>query len=229
MSRILRGALHTTTLTSVLNDGAPLMLVGPPGVGKTLALVKLAAQCLMENRPVKIISTDRQKSGGCAQIESLSEAIGAELAVIENPTLLHRAMEENRSQHLLLIDTPGTNPFDASERERLHKMVQASNATVILVLPAWGDQEYFEEIEQAFKVFNTQFLFITQLDLTQRLGHVISRALDGQDSLLAVGLMPEVAHLMVTLNSLAFTNLIIDRYDDFIQQNLFERQLRIAM
>ncbi len=227
-SRILRGAIHVPLLTSILNDGAPLMLIGPPGVGKTLALIKLAAQCLMENRPIKIISTDRQKSGGCAQIESLCEAIGASLAVIENPTLLHRAVEENKSQHLILIDTPGTNPFDEAERERLHKLVQSSAPTVVLVMPARGDHEYCEEMEEAFKEFGTQYLMLTQLDLTQRLGHVLTRALDSPYPLIAVGHMPEVAHLMVPLNSSAFTNLFIDRFDHYVQHNLLQPQLRSA-
>src|SRR3990167_5166447 len=116
LSRILRGAIAAPSLHTVLNEGEPIMLVGPPGAGKTLALVKLVAQCVMENRPVKIISTDRQKSGGFAQIESLAEAVGAPLSVIENPMLLHRAVDEQKRDHLLLIDTPATNPFNEQER-----------------------------------------------------------------------------------------------------------------
>jgi flagellar biosynthesis protein FlhF len=228
MSRILRGSLNVPSLNGILNDGAPLMLVGPPGVGKTLALVKLAAQCVMENRPMKIISTDRQKSGGCAQIESLSEAIGASLAVIENPSLLHREIEENKSQYLLLIDTPGTNPFDDGERDRLHKLVQAAGAVVVLVMPARGDHEFCDEMEEAFKDFGTQYLILTQLDLTPRLGHVITRALDSLYPLIAVGHHPEVAHLLVPTTSNAFTSLFIDRFDQHVQQSLLQLKLRSA-
>jgi flagellar biosynthesis protein FlhF len=228
LSRLLRGTLHVPPLSTILNDGAPIMLIGPPGVGKTLALVKLAAQCLMENRPMQIFSTDRQKSGACAQIESLSEALGASLSVIENPTLLHRAVEAHKAKDLLLIDTPGTNPFDEGERERLHKLVHAAQATVVLVMPTRGDHEYCDEMEVAFKDFDVKYLILTQLDLTPRLGHVITRALDSHYPLVAVGHMPEVAHLLVPTTSFGFTNLFIERFDNHVQQSMVQPKLRSA-
>ena len=228
LSRLFRGAIHTKPLGTVLNDGAPLMLIGPPGVGKTLALVKLAAQCVMEARPIKIISTDRQKSGGHAQIESLSEAVGASLSIIENPTLLHREVEEQKGDYLLLIDTPGTNPFNDEERGRLRGLVEASRATVVLVMPSRGDHEYCDELEQAFSEFKTEYLILTQLDLAPRLGDVITRALNSRYQLLAVGHHSEVASLLVPTSGSAFTKLFIDSYDNSVQQNLLQPMLRSA-
>lgn len=229
LSRIFRGNLNVPSLNTILNDGSPLMFIGPPGVGKTLALIKVAAQCMMENRPVQVISTDRQKSGGCAQIESLCEALGVKVSVIENPMLLHRAIEENKSQNLLLIDTPATNPFDINDRTRLHKLVDSCKTTVVLVMPSRGDHEFCEEMESAFKGFLPQYMILSQLDLTQRLGHVLTRILDSQYPLIAVGQMAEVAHLLISTSSSAFTNLFIDRFDLHVQQDLLQPKLREAV
>ncbi|MBP6985789.1 MAG: hypothetical protein KBB83_04265 [Alphaproteobacteria bacterium] len=228
MAKVFRSVFRVPSLHSILNDGSPLMLIGPPGVGKTLSLVKIAAQCKIENRPVQIFSTDRQKSGGCAQIEKLSEAMDTHLSVIENPLLLQRAVNVHKNQSLLLIDTTGTNPFDVEERNRLYSLMESAKPRVVLVLPCRGDDDYYQDMEAGFRPFNPQYQILTQIDLSPRLGHVVSRASDSKIPLVAISHMAEVAHLLIPTVSQKLSNLFIDRYDQHVQNSIMGSDLRMA-
>src|SRR4051812_3903882 len=48
----------------------PLLLVGPPGAGKTLMAAKLAAQAVMDGDRPAVISTDIMRAGGTLQLEA---------------------------------------------------------------------------------------------------------------------------------------------------------------
>ncbi len=83
-------------------------LVGPPGVGKTTTLIKLAARYgLASRKPAHIISTDVYRIAAADQLRSLASILGIGCDVVETPVALAQALEEHRSKDLVFIDTPG--------------------------------------------------------------------------------------------------------------------------
>ena len=67
----------------VTEDNQRLMLVGPPGSGKTLALVKLAARALMARRSVQILTTDLKRAGAVEQLSAFAKIMGQEVFITE--------------------------------------------------------------------------------------------------------------------------------------------------
>ena len=63
--------------------GSRLMLVGAPGIGKTLTVAKMAAKLVMENKQstsgITIITTDNKRAGGFEQLNSLTSIMGIDL------------------------------------------------------------------------------------------------------------------------------------------------------
>lgn len=202
------------SLKSVVHSGKPIMLVGPPGVGKTLTLTKIAAQLTMEDKKVEIISMDQHKTGAFEQIEQLAYTLAAPLQLVESPSLLQKVIDEKESSNIILIDTPGMNPYIEEDRQRLQEMTTASNAKVVLVMPARGDHEECQELEDAFQGHNIDSMILTQLDLTTRLGHVLTRCLESAYPVIAVGQYPQVAHFLIPTKSDHFINLFTQSFKD---------------
>jgi flagellar biosynthesis protein FlhF len=216
----LRSATDFPSFDEVLQVDRPVMLIGPPGVGKTLCLAKIAAQLIMDDKQVEIISTDRQKTGAFEQIDQIAETLGVPLHVIENPTLLHKSVLDRNKDTVLLIDTPGINPYIEEERNRLHGLVHACEAMVILVMPARGDHENCQDLEEAFKDFGTQYMILTQLDMSTRLGFVLTRCIESSYPVIATGQYSQVAHFLIPTISDRFIDLFTQSHDDDLRRIL---------
>jgi len=87
---------------------AVVAFVGPPGVGKTTTLIKLAAHFgLAEGRSTQVLSADVYRIGAADQLRRLATILGIGCTVTETPLALEQALDEHRSKQLVLIDTPG--------------------------------------------------------------------------------------------------------------------------
>lgn len=83
-------------------------LVGPPGSGKTTALVKLAVMNgLMAGRAVRIYSADTHRIGAVEQMRTYAGIIGVPFESVEGAAALSRAIDSAPANALILIDTAG--------------------------------------------------------------------------------------------------------------------------
>ena len=120
----------------------PLMLVGPAGGGKTLAVKKL------------------------------------ELALA------------TPGQEPRLIDSKSVNPLRLSDMEQLTKIVRASGAEPVLVLPAGLEPLEAAETAQIFAALGARRMIASRLDTCRRLGSVLSAASAGDFMIAAFGRSP---------------------------------------
>lgn len=87
-------------------------LVGPPGAGKTSALVKVAVQYgLTARKRVQILTTDTFRIGAAEELRSYAAILGIGCQVLETAEALGQALVEYRQKDLILIDTPGFVPL----------------------------------------------------------------------------------------------------------------------
>ena len=95
-------------------------LIGATGVGKTTTVVKLAGQAaLMHNKRVGIITLDSYRAGKVRSLEGFARAIGVDVREASNRTELQAAAREFATCDLILIDTPGLNPWHFDKRKEL--------------------------------------------------------------------------------------------------------------
>jgi flagellar biosynthesis protein FlhF len=151
----------------------PLMVVGMPGIGKTLAISKMATEASFFGRRVNVISTDIKRAGGVEQLTAFTRLIGVDLVICRNPDELKDQLAKNRDG-ITLIDTPGANPFDQLELELTRELLQAADVEPVLVLQAGGDVEEAIDIANAYKFADARRMLITKADTARRLGGIFA-------------------------------------------------------
>lgn len=157
----------------------PVLLVGPPGAGKTLTCAKLAARLVMAGGAPMVITTDGARAGAAEQLAAFTRVLGLTLAVAPAAPLLAQAMAMRRPGQPVLIDTAGCNPFDPAEARALAGLIRASAGEPLLVLPAGLDPGEAAEIAAAFAALGARHLLPTRLDIARRLGGVLAAAAAG--------------------------------------------------
>src|SRR5579864_341174 len=85
----------------------PLLMVGPPGAGKTVSIAKLAARAVMAGKPVRLVTADIVRAGGIEQLEAFARVLKLPLHRAESAARLAPLGRQGDPQELLLIDTPG--------------------------------------------------------------------------------------------------------------------------
>jgi flagellar biosynthesis protein FlhF len=205
-------------LDAVLGFGAPLdrgsdrpvMLIGPPGAGKTATAAKLATRARLNGVECRLITMDTVKAGGLAQITTFATALGARLDQAADGEALERLVSgADRAACFTVIDTVGCNPLDEAERHTLREAASRIGASLILVLPAGGDVLETAETAIAFAEAGADHLIPTKLDTTRRFGSVLSGAYAGGLTLAAGGIAPGIADGLVPLNPMSLARLLL--------------------
>ena len=208
----LGGALDTVlsfTAPSDIGAGKPIMLVGPPGAGKTATAAKLCARARLAGRDGHLITMDAAKAGGLAQITTFAEALQVRLDQAVDVAALTALLAAGPGERLVVIDTVGCNPLNAAETHALAAAAQAVQADLALVLPAGGDVLEAAESAVAFAEAGAGILIPTKLDTTRRLGSVLSAAFAGRLALVAAGVAPGIADGLAPLHPMALARLLL--------------------
>lgn len=153
-------------------------LVGPPGSGKTVTLVKLAVRYgISASRPVHLISADTHRVGAAEQLRTYAAIIGATFDAVDSTRTLQQALEANREKGLILIDTPGYASADIEEAAELARfLAQHPAIDVQLVAAASMRAADLSNALDRFEIFSPAKLIFTRLDETSAWGGVISES-----------------------------------------------------
>lgn len=160
--------------------GFRLMLVGAPGVGKTMTIAKMAAQLVMEKKSVTVISTDTKRAGGVEQLQAFTEILGLDLKVAETRAELRQILQEASEDDRILIDSSGANPYDAKELKELSEFLGLGNVEPVPVIPAGGDAQEAVHYARAFGFTNAKRMMFTRVDISRRYGSILSAASTGE-------------------------------------------------
>ncbi|MDO8605434.1 MAG: GTP-binding protein [Phaeospirillum sp.] len=188
----------------------PFMLVGPNGSGKSIAVAKLAARSVLKQRQVGVITCDNIRAGAVEQLAAFTSILEIELVRARGPESLARIVEStNGLFDLILIDSPGLNPFKQSDMDYLQALIEAADVEPILVMAAGGDAIEAAEIGEAFANVGATRLFAARLDTTRRLGSVLACAEAGQMAFCDVSASPHVASGISPISALSLARLIM--------------------
>lgn len=152
--------------------------VGPPGAGKTTALVKLAAQVgLGARRPAQILSVDTYRVAAAEQLRSYASILGMGFQLLETPTALAQSLEEHKHKDLILIDTPGFGRHELSEARDIARFLSTHpGIDVHLVLPLSMRSADIRTMTQAYEVFRPAKVLYTRTDEMETYGSILNIA-----------------------------------------------------
>jgi flagellar biosynthesis protein FlhF len=157
---------------------AVVAVVGPPGVGKTTTLVKLAARYgLAARKPAQILSADVFRIAAADQLRSLASILGIGCEIAETAGALAQMLEEHRSKELVFVDTPGLGRADMEDAEDLARLIATHpEIDTHLVLPASMRPADLERAIDRYAVFEPRKLLFTRMDETSTYGLLVSQA-----------------------------------------------------
>lgn len=188
----------------------PFMLVGPPGSGKSIAAAKLAARSVLKQRQVTVITCDNIRAGANEQLAAFTRILEIDLVKARGPEALRAAVEAATGLNdLILIDSPGLNPFKQSDMDFLQTLVEAADVEPVLVMAAGGDPAEAGDVAEAFANIGASRLFASRLDTTRRLGSIFAAADAGRMALCDVSASPHVAGGISPISALSLARLMI--------------------
>jgi flagellar biosynthesis protein FlhF len=154
-----------------------VVLVGPPGAGKTTTAAKLASivSDFPETRPVRLLSLDT--SARAVRLREMAEKLGIALTKVSMIDQLPSLIAEARRKEFLLIDTPGYSSAEkASAEAAALALAECPGLDTHLVVPGYMKAADLRRCIQRFGMFRPSKILITKLDETSSFGSVFSEA-----------------------------------------------------
>ena len=202
--------------TSLEKVQKPILLVGPPGMGKTLTAAKLAAQAVMAKKKISVFSTDVTRAGGIEQLEAFTRLMQIDLMTAESGDALADGLISVSSE-IKIIDSAGCNPFDMTELSQLSALIKECGGVQkiepVLVMAAGGDAIESAEIAAIFHELGANLFIPTRLDISRRLGGVLSAAERANLKFASSGISANVADGLSLLTPEKLADLLLGQKD----------------
>jgi len=206
---------------SAEETGRPIMLVGPPGAGKTVTTARLASRRVLHKKPVRMISTDTIRTGGVAQLRGYGEVLDIDVDqatdIYELKGILSHTINDDEQ---VLIDTPGFNPFDADEMASLHELITCHDIEPVLVCSAGIDALEAREIAEIYQRLGVKRFITTRLDVARRYASMLCIAETGKMRFAGASNSPYLAQSFDNLTSKKLSEHLtfISERNDFMPQ-----------
>lgn len=191
--------------------GKPLILVGPPGAGKTLAAAKIAARGALAGLRMAAITTDTIRAGGVEQLDAFTRLMKIDLKKASSPKELRERLAEIGPADQVIIDTAGVNPFDPESVKLVARLIGTVDCDPLLVMPAGIDADEAGEMARVFATIGAKSMIPTRVDVARRLGSLLSAAHHGGLSLAEVSNTAKVADGLSPMSAKRLTQMLMPR------------------
>jgi flagellar biosynthesis protein FlhF len=153
-----------------------LLLVGPPGGGKTTTLSKFAARYVLEQDAANLllISTDDERIGSHEQLRSLGRLLGVRVETVVGLSALAARIEALPGR-MILIDTPGAVSRDLAAAAQYRALrTRCKTLQTLLVLPSSAQGGVIDDAVDNFGIGVSNCCALTRIDEAVSLGGVLS-------------------------------------------------------
>jgi flagellar biosynthesis GTPase FlhF len=177
----MRKNLHTFGENSLFGTRV-ISLIGMNGSGKTSACAKLAAYAIKNlNRRICWISTDTLRLGAIATAQAFTAPLGIPIHLVFRPDELFALVSTHPEYELILVDTPGCNPYRKEELDRLSAFLsKVPEGKSLLTIPSNCKEADLWNSFNAYSALGIDGLAISKLDETLIYGDVFNFALRTQ-------------------------------------------------
>lgn len=162
----LRQAL-ATCVAPVAGRGPVLgevnVFIGPPGVGKTTTIAKIAAQARARGeRRFRMVAADGYRVGAVEQLRLYADIIGSPFVVARTPDEVVAAVEGSKLP--VLVDTPGLSPANEEAGAFFEALSALPGVQTHLVVPGNTSPRDFDRIWERFEMAGPDRVVMTKVD-----------------------------------------------------------------
>lgn len=152
------------------------VFVGPPGVGKTTTIAKIAAQARVRRGPaLGLVGADAFRAGAVEQLRAYASIIGAPFRIARTLDDLDAVLAHG-GRASLLVDTAGRSPADAGLRDLRRLLATRQSVRTHLVLAADTTARRARQLIEAYADLRPDRLVITKLDEAESVSAVLDAA-----------------------------------------------------
>ena len=149
------------------------VFVGPPGVGKTTTIAKIAAQeFARRGRRIGLVAADGFRVGAMEQLRLYATLLGSPLSVARTPYELQNALEAAACP--VLVDTAGRSPLDDASGDMLRVVATRSDTRTHLVVAAETPLPALTRIFDRFACVRPSRVVLTKVDEAGSLASLIA-------------------------------------------------------
>lgn len=150
--------------------------VGPPGAGKTSALIKLAIRYgISARRRVELLTLDTYRIAAAEELQAYAAILGIGCHVVDNIGNLGQALAERKQAELILIDTPGLGR-DEMDDDLAQALANVKDLDTHLVLAASMRSRDLARAAEQYSIFKPGKLLFTRVDETETFGPIVSQS-----------------------------------------------------
>ncbi|CAN1566544.1 FlhF Flagellar GTP-binding protein [Caulobacteraceae bacterium] len=193
----------------------PVVLVGPPGAGKTAAVAKLATRALAVGYEALLISVDSERCGGAEQLRAMADRLGTPFETATTLQELSRLTKKARQAgQCVFVDAASASPMQPSDMRATERLVQEVGLEPILCMPADLRYEDLEDLGLAFAEIGTKRAIATRFDLTKRRASAVFALHKSDIALAQISATPFITGGIALASAHRVAALLLEPFDD---------------
>ena len=139
------------------------VFIGPPGVGKTTTIAKIAAQARARGaRRFRLVAADGYRVGAVEQLRLYADIIGSPFVVARTPDEVTAAVVGSKLP--VLVDTPGLSPANEEAAAFFEALAALPAVQTHLVVPGNTSPRDFDRIWERFALAGADRVVMSKVD-----------------------------------------------------------------